>query len=263
MSRGPKFRSEGPDGAPALVLLHSIGTSVELWTPCLGPLTEQLRVLRVNAPGHGGAPPAPAGDVAALGLDVLRVLDPLAIKRAHMAGLSLGGMTAMWLAIHHPERIGRLALLCTSAYLPPPQRWLDRAATVRSEGMAAIAGAVGTWLTETAARRDPELVARLRDLLTSADPESYAQCCEAIGTLDLRADLPRIAAPTLVIAGADDRAIPPPHGQAIAEAIPGARLEIVGPAAHQATFEQPGRIAALLLDHFHAAVPPPEPESKE
>jgi len=89
-------------------------------------------------------------------------------------------------------------------------------------------------------------------MLTSVDAESYAQCCEAIAGLDLRADLPRIAAPTLVVAGEDDPATPPPHSRALADAIANARLEIITPAAHVATYEQPGRIAALLLDHFRA-----------
>jgi 3-oxoadipate enol-lactonase / 4-carboxymuconolactone decarboxylase len=245
---------DGPQGAPTLVLLHSIGTTNDMWTPCLGALAEQFRVVRIEARGHGDSPASPRGaQIADLGADVLAVLDELGLGRVHLAGLSLGGMTAMWLAIHHPDRVGRLALLCTSAYLPPAQRWLDRAATVRADGMDAIADAVvAGWITPPLAARDPALVARLRGMLTSVDAESYAQCCEAIAGLDLRADLARIAAPTLVVAGEDDLAIPPPHSRALADAIANARLEIITPAAHVATYEQPGRIAALLLDHFRA-----------
>jgi 3-oxoadipate enol-lactonase / 4-carboxymuconolactone decarboxylase len=249
-----RWRTDGPQGAPTLVLLHSIGTTNDMWTPCLGALAEQFRVVRIEARGHGDSPASPHGaQTADLGADVVAVLDELGLGRVHLAGLSLGGMTAMWLAIHHPERVGRLALLCTSAYLPPAQRWLDRAATVRADGMDAIADAVvAGWITPPLAARDLALVARLRGMLTSVDAESYAQCCEAIAGLDLRADLARIAAPTLVVAGADDPAIPPPHSRALADAIADARLEIITPAAHVATYEQPGRIAALLVDHFRA-----------
>ena len=248
------WRADGPQGAPTLVLLHSVGTTSDMWTPCMGVLAEHFRVVRIEARGHGDSPASPHGaQIADLGADVVAVLDELGLGRVHLAGLSLGGMTAMWLAIHHPERVGRLALLCTSAYVPPAQGWLDRAATVRTDGMAAIADVVvARWITPPLAARDPALVARLRGMLTSVDAESYAQCCEAIAGLDLRADLARIAAPTLVVAGEDDPAIPPPHSRAIADAIAGARLEIITPAAHVLTYEQPGRIAALLLDHFRA-----------
>ncbi len=249
---------EGPAGAPVLVLLNSLGATTAMWDPLAGPLGEQFRVVRVDTRGHGRSPAAgrqPQVSIAELGADVLAALDAIRAKldapRVHLAGLSLGGMTAMWLAAHHPERIARLALLCTSAHLPPEAGWLDRAATVRAQGMAAIAPAVvARWTTPALARRDPGLVQRLRDMLTRTDPQSYAQCCEAVADLDLRDDLARIAAPTLVVAGADDPATPPEHGRAIADGIAGARLEVIPDAAHVATVEQPGAIVRLLLEHF-------------
>ncbi len=157
----------------------------------------------------------------------------------------------MWLAVHRPQRVARLALLCTSAHLPPAQAWLDRATTVRREGMAAIAAErVRFWVTPPLADRDPELVAGLRTMIAGIDAESYAQCCGPIAAMDLRPDLGRIAAPTLVVAGRQDLAIPPEHARVIADGISGARLEVLDPAAHLATVEQPGPIAELLLAHF-------------
>jgi 3-oxoadipate enol-lactonase/4-carboxymuconolactone decarboxylase len=250
------WRIDGSGDAPPLVLLNSVGSTTEMWSPLVGRLAEQFRVVRIDHRGHGASAPAAAGSSCAigdLGADVLAVLDELELERVDLAGLSLGGMTGMWLASHHPERIGRLALLCTSAHLPPAQGWLDRAVKVRADGMASIADAVvARWLTTDLAARDPELVARLRAMVSSIDAESYAQCCTAIAAMDLRADLGRISVPTLVIAGAQDSATPPEHGQLIADAIDGARLEIVTPAAHIATYDQPARVAALLLDHFRA-----------
>jgi 3-oxoadipate enol-lactonase/4-carboxymuconolactone decarboxylase len=160
-------------------------------------------------------------------------------------------MLGMWRAIHRPERVGRLALLCTSAYLPPAAGWTDRAATVRSQGMGAIAEAVAArWITAELAARDPELAISLRTMLAGVDAESYAQCCEAIAEMDQRRDLGRIAAPTLTIAAMSDAATPPEHTRLIAKEIIGSRLEILEAASHLATVEQPGRIAALLLGHF-------------
>jgi 3-oxoadipate enol-lactonase/4-carboxymuconolactone decarboxylase len=252
-----RWYEDGPPGAPPLVLLASVGASTRMWDPIAGALAEHHRVLRIDTRGHGDSPPAPAGgspDIAELAADVLAVLDDRGLARVDLAGLSLGGMIGMWIAAHAPQRLGRLALLCTSAHLPPAQGWLDRAAAVRAGGMAAVVEPVtARWLTPALAERDPALLQRLRQVFTAVDAESYAQCCAAIAVLDLRPDLARIAAPTLVIAGADDPATPPEHARVIAAGIAGARVEVVSPAAHLAVVEQPGRIAALLLDHFRAA----------
>ena len=248
------WRADGPANAPALVLLNALGGTTEMWTPCLAPLVEQFKVIRIDARGHGDSAPSPAGTpcaLADLASDVLDVLDELGLDRVNLAGLSLGGMLGMWLAIHRPERVGRLALLCTSGYLPPASGWTDRAATVRSQGTSAIAEAVtARWITAELAARDPELAFSLRAMLAGVDAESYAQCCGAIAEMDQRRDLGRIAAPTLVIAAVSDAATPPEHARLIAEGVTASRLEILEAASHLATVEQPGRIAALLLGHF-------------
>lgn len=250
-------RTDGPETAPVVVLLNSIGTTSDMWTPVLGPLTEQFRIVRIDQRGHGASPPSfPSPDgvectLADLAADVVGVLDRLDLARVDLAGTSLGGMVGMWLAIHRPERIARLALLCTSSFLPPASGWRDRAATVRSRGTIAVTDpVVARWVTPALAARDGELVDGLRAMMGSIDAESYAQCCEAIASMDLRDDLARIAAPTLVVAGAEDAAIPPEHAEFIAAGVPGARLEVLSPAAHLPTYEQPGRVSALLQDHF-------------
>ncbi len=245
-------RVDGPAGAPPLVLLNSLGSSTEMWTPCVGPLAEQFQVIRIDTRGHGSSAPSPdqAVSIADLGEDVVETLDGLGLGRVDLAGLSLGGMVGMWLAIHRPGRIRRLALLCTSAHLVP-QPWLDRAATVRADGLASIAAAVvGRWVTPELAERDPDLVTELQAMLTASDAESYAQCCEAIAAMDQQPDLARIAAPTLVIGASGDLPTPPEHQRTIVTAVPGARLEILDDTAHIGTVEQPARVAALLLGHF-------------
>ena len=245
---------DGPAAAPALVLLTSIGTTSETWAPCVGALAEQFRVVRIDTRGHGRSTAPPAGTpctLADLAADVLGVLDGLGIERAHLAGVSLGAMTAMWLAAHHPARVGRLAVLCTTAH-PDPDRYRDRAKAVRENGMAVVADIPRTlWVTAELVESDPALVAALEAMQASVDPEGYAQCCEALAGTDLRADLKRIAAPTLVVAGADDPAAPLLQLREIADGVAGARLVVLGPAAaHVPTVEQPGRVARLLLEHL-------------
>lgn len=243
---------DGPVGAPILVLGSSLGTTGAMWRPQLGPLTERLRVVRYDHIGHGGsAMPSGPCTIQTLGEDLLRLLDDLDVRKVSYAGLSLGGMVGMWLAAHAPERLDRLALLCTSPLLGPAQGWLDRAVAVRAGGMAAVADAVAArWFTPGFAAAQPRVVAEHRAMLTSTPAEGYAACCEAIAAMDLRDDLTLVKAPTLVIAGADDPATPVEHARAIVDRIPDARLCVVDDAAHLANVEQPEQITRLLLNHF-------------
>jgi 3-oxoadipate enol-lactonase len=243
---------DGPPGAPVLLLGSSLGTTGRMWAPQLPALAARFRVIRYDHLGHGrsAVPPGPY-TMDLLGREVLALLDDLDVRRAHYAGLSLGGMVGMWLAAHAPERVDRLALLCTSAALGPPEGWRQRAATVRADGMAAVADAVlARWFTPGFAESRPAVVAEHRAMLTAIPAEGYAGCCAAIATMDLTADLARIAAPTLVVAGADDPAIPAGHATRIVERITAARLAVVDHAAHLANVEQPEQVGALPLKHF-------------
>jgi 3-oxoadipate enol-lactonase len=245
-------RVDGPAGAPVLVLGSSLGTSHAMWSPQAGPLAERFRVVRYDHAGHGdSAPPRQPYEIGTLAADVLELLDELGIRRASYAGLSLGGMVGMWLAAYAPERVDRLALLCTSALLGPAEGWRQRAAAVRAGGLESVADAiVARWFTPALAASRPQVVAEYRAMLVATPAPGYAACCEAVGAMDLRDELALVRAPTLVIAGADDPATPVEHARAIVERIPGARLRVVYGAAHLANVEQPGTITRLLLEHF-------------
>ncbi|WP_426566161.1 3-oxoadipate enol-lactonase [Angustibacter sp. McL0619] len=251
-------RVDGPaDGSPdppVLLLGSSLGTTGTMWQPQVAALSQRCRVVRYDHRGHGESevPPGPYR-IDDLGADVLALLDRLSIERVRYAGLSLGGMVGMWLAAHAPQRVERLALLCTSARLRPAQPWHERASAVLDGGMAAVADAVvGRWFTPGFAAEHPDLVTAHRDGLLAVPPTGYAACCEAIAAMDLLADLPQIACPTLVIAAQQDPAIPPEHSRVIVSAVPGARLEVLDDAAHLANLQQPDAVSALLLDHLTA-----------
>jgi 3-oxoadipate enol-lactonase len=243
----------GPPDAPALILAGSLGTDRSMWDPQMAPLRERHRTIRYDQRGHG-ASPVPDGpySIADLGGDALALMDRLGLERASWAGVSIGGMVGMWLAIHAPERIDRLTLICSSAHLGPPERWAERAATVRAAGtVEPIADTVvGRWLTPEFAARNPGVRDRLRARLAATPAEGYAACCEAIGSMDQRAGLGAIRAPTLVISGAEDQAAPPEHQRLLADAIPGARLEVLSPAAHVASAERADDVTALIADHL-------------
>jgi 3-oxoadipate enol-lactonase len=253
MSVELNHRINGPYDAPVVVLSNSLGASLEMWAPQIPALSVRFRVLRYDQRGHGDSPVPPGPyDIDDVGQDVLDLLDRAGIERAHFCGLSMGGMTGMWLAANAPERIDRLVLLCTSAHFGNPEMWIERAATVREQGTEAVAEAgIGRWFTDGFREREPAVAARFRAMIASQPDEGYAELCGVLERLDLRNDLPRIAAPTLVVAGAQDPSTPPdPHARLIAERIPGARLEVLDPGAHLINVERAETVTDLILDHL-------------
>jgi 3-oxoadipate enol-lactonase len=188
-----------------------------------------------------------------LGGDVVRLLDRLGIERASFCGLSVGGMTGMWLAAEAPERVERLVLLCTSALLGPKSVWDERIETATKRGMDALVdGVIERWFTPAFRAENPEAVGRMARTLRETDPGGYAGCCAAIRDMDLRDRLRSIGAPTLVVSSVEDPATPLEHGGLIADAIPGASFEVVPNAAHIANVEQPEKITQLILTHLEA-----------
>lgn len=246
---------EGPRDAPLVLLLGCLGGTLETWAPQVAALTKRFRVVRNDTRGHGRSP-VPTGPYSLDDLvdDAVALLDRLEVRRAHVVGLSLGGMTAMRLAARHPDRVDRLALLCTTARFPSAAPWRDRAATVRAEGVAAVARAVvERWFTDELRDADPGLVTRWELVVAATPAEGYASCCEAVAAMDLVSDLAHIRAPTLAIAGENDPSTPPSHLQAIANGVAGARLLVLPQAAHLANVEQPTAVNAALLAHLDPA----------
>ncbi|WP_088288986.1 3-oxoadipate enol-lactonase [Kineosporia sp. A_224] len=254
MTAGLGHDVHGPEGAPVVVLGSSLGTDRRMWDPQLEALAQRYRVVRYDHRGHGASevPAGPYG-LADLAQDVLALLDSLGVERFTAGGLSLGGMVSMWLAAHVPDRVEKLALFCTSAYLPPLEGWLDRAATVRADGTGAIADAVvARWFTPGFAAARPEVVAAHRAMVVGTPAEGYAGCCEAIAAMDLRDALAKVTAPALVVATADDPATPQEHARTIAAYLPDdvpTRVEVV-PGAHLGTVESADVCTRLLLEHL-------------
>ncbi|MEY1673812.1 3-oxoadipate enol-lactonase [Gordonia sp. ABKF26] len=240
-----------PDG-PAVVLSNSLGSTHRMWDAQIAALEERFRVVRYDTRGHGDSPVPPGPySIDELADDVIGLLERLDIERAHLVGLSLGGMTMMRVAARNPERVNRLALLCTAAYLPPAQGWTDRAALVRADGTSAVAAAVvQRWFTPGYLAANTEAQQGYEAMVAATPTEGYAACCEAIAAMDQRAELSSIIAPTLAIAGADDPATPPDLLRDIVDAVPNGRLLVVPDSAHLANAEQPGTITPALLEHL-------------
>lgn len=236
-------RFDGPADAPVLVLPSSLGTTRELWQPQVELFARAFRVLRYE---HRGA-----GSMEELARDALALLDELGLARVSWCGLSLGGMVGMWLGAHAAERFDALVLACTSARVPAPGVYRERAALVREHGLEPVADAVvSRWFTAETFHERPELPARFRAILVSTPPEAYAVCCEALAGWDFRDDLVEIAVPTLVLAGDEDEATPAGDTELLAERIPGAHLVTLAGAAHLANLERPREFADAALAHL-------------
>ena len=244
------YTVEGESG-PWVTLSHSLASDLRMWDPQVAALAARYRVLRFDTRGHGASEPGGTPSMADLAGDLAALHDHLGIARSHVVGLSLGGAIAQTYALAHPERVVGLVIAdATSAYPPPTHAmWQERADQVAAGGMAAVAaGTLGRWFTPGWRERHPEVLARMEAMILATPPEGFVGAVAAIMGFDVSGRLSEIRAPTFVVVGAEDQALPPTHSERIAAGIPGARLTVIEAAAHIANVEQPERFTAALLD---------------
>jgi 3-oxoadipate enol-lactonase len=242
------YRLDGQPDMPVLLLSNSIGTDLHMWDGQVAALTEHFRLLRYDARGHG-ASDVPNGPYSLdrLGRDVLELLDALGLSRVHVLGLSLGGIVAQWLAIHAPERVDRLVLSNTAAYLGPPQQW-ERpiAELLAAPDMAATTDMfLHNWFP--AHMLHDEIVERFRRTLLTTQREGVAGSWAAVRDYDLRRTAALIASPTLVVAGEHDTVTSAGHGRELAATIPGARY-VELPAMHMTNVERPAEFLDAVVE---------------
>jgi 3-oxoadipate enol-lactonase len=246
----------GPSDAPALVLVGSLGSTLGIWQPQLQGLETLSRVIRLDLRGHGDSP-VPSGpySIADLGGDVVATLDELGLERVDYCGLSIGGMIGLWLASYVPERIASLVAISTSAHVDGATN-RARAAAVRAAGSPEVVAddVIARWFTRGWAADHPQAVAHYRAMIADTPAEGYASCAEAVAAFDHRHELASITAPTLVIAGAEDEAIPPEQGRLIADrvpaGVPAAQLVVIARAAHLVSVEHADAVTRLIASHL-------------
>ena len=250
------YRVDGPShDAPVVVLLHSLGTDLRIWESQAGPLAEHFRVVRFDCRGHGasdvGTVPV---TVERFGRDVLALLDHLGIARAHLCGISLGGLTALWVAVHFPERVDRLVLANTGARVGSAERWDTRAEAVKRGGMSAIRDAVlARWVGQEFRAAHPDVARTLAEMFDGTLAAGYVAACRALRDADLRAEAPAVRAPTLIVAGEKDESTPPALSDALHAAIPGSALVVLPDAAHLTNVERPDEFTAIVTRFLSAA----------
>lgn len=249
----------GPEGAPVLLLANSLGTSFHVWDAIVPALTTRFRVLRYDMRGHGltDATALP-GDtqgysISKLAGDALALMDALGIQKAHVVGLSIGGMVAQHLAAHAPGRVDHMVLCDTAAVIGPASVWNDRIVGIRRDGLPAIApGVMARWFTEGFRAARPDLIRGYVNMVARTTLDGYLGCAMAVRDADLRDAGAKITAPVLVIVGDKDPSTPPAAAEALAQGIPGARLEMIADASHIPCVEQPEALTRLILGFLPA-----------
>ncbi|MCP4381980.1 MAG: 3-oxoadipate enol-lactonase [Hyphomicrobiales bacterium] len=241
---------EGPDGAPWVLLSNSLGADLSMWDGQVDLLTRKYNVLRYDQRGHGDsdAPPGPYS-FPVLVADVIALMDHHGIDKADWVGLSVGAMTGMGLAIHHPDRFGRMVLadarsVATDAY---KEMWDQRIAAVTDGGVEAIADpSLGLWFTEDWRAANPEAAAVARTMIVGTSPQGYVATCYALRELDYFKDLNKVTLPVLYLCGGKDKGAPPEEMREMASVTPGAKYIEVPDAGHVANINQPAAFNAAL-----------------
>jgi len=245
---------------PALVFLHGVGGEAGMWQRQIAHFGVRFRAIAWDMPGHGRSPLLPETNWDSLTDALLRLLDDVAVEQAHLVGHSMGGMLAQYAYRRAPDRVASLVLAGTSAafgssdgsfqrqFLAERLDPLDAGQTLAALAPAQIAAMV-------APDADPTATAEAVAALGQMDPAAYRAVLHCLATFDNRSHIGEIAVPTLLLAGALDRAAPPPGMERMAARIPGSRFVCLPECGHFMNLEQPAAFNAVL-DEFY--LPPNE-----
>lgn len=248
------YRLTGPEGAPPLVFVNSLGTDARIWDAVIAALSDRYRCLSYDKRGHGLSD-APDGDYALDDhLDDLEgLLDQLRLNKGTVIGVSVGGLIAQGRALRAPHRVAALVLCCTAPRMGDAAMWAARIETARTKGLETMADPVmERWFSPDFRQHRPDELAGWRNLFLRTNPLGYANTCATLRDTDLSADIAQIEAPTLIVAGGADLAAPVDLVRNCT-AIPGSRFEVLDGVGHIPSIEQPARLADLIQDFLKEA----------
>ncbi|WP_306754251.1 3-oxoadipate enol-lactonase [Paracoccus actinidiae] len=249
------YRIDGAaEDKPWLTFCNSLGTDLQTWDAQIADLSNDFRILRYDRRGHGlSGTPTPPYALGDLGADVIALWDALSITRSHFCGLSIGGLTGQWLAVHAAPRLDRVILCATAARIGTADSWTARIADVRANGLSGLVPATAErWFTPGFRAARPAVVEAILDSFAATSANGYIGCCAALAGADLRGDLPRIAAPVLAISGDNDPVCPPADLAAIAGGVPDGR-HLSLPGRHIVNVESAASFNATIRDFLTAA----------
>ncbi|WP_371971640.1 3-oxoadipate enol-lactonase [Acinetobacter sp. AL9] len=247
------YQTFGEATKPALIFSNSLGTNFKMWQAQIDFFQQDFFVICYDTRGHG-ASSAPQGpySIDQLGQDVVNLLDHLNVEKAAFCGISMGGLTGQWLAIHRPERFNQVVVCNTAAKIGQEQAWNDRAALVREQGLQPIAStAASRWFTEPFIQSNATVVNNLQNDLAAGSAEGYASCCEALAKADVREQLKDITVPVLVVAGQQDPVTTVVDCQFMVERIANSQLFEIN-ASHISNVELPNEFNQAVKQFIQA-----------
>ncbi len=247
------YQTFGDATKPALIFSNSLGTNFKMWQAQIDFFQQDFFVICYDTRGHG-ASSAPQGpySIDQLGQDVVNLLDHLNVEKAAFCGISMGGLTGQWLAIHRPERFNQVVVCNTAAKIGQEQAWNDRAALVREQGLQPIAStAASRWFTEPFIQSNATVVNNLQNDLAAGSAEGYASCCEALAKADVREQLKDITVPVLVVAGQQDPVTTVVDAQFMVERIANSQLFEIN-ASHISNVELPNEFNQAVKQFIQA-----------
>lgn len=240
-------------GSP-VVLIHGLGDDHRAWRRTLPDLMLDRRVILYDLRGHGGTSLGePDSTLAQLGGDLAALLEEIGLDRPLLAGFSLGGTVAMRLALDRPELVGALALVATSSRVGrAAAEWYTERAELVERGDPGLAASLERD-TQDVYRESPAEAPAGWEIRrqSTRDPRGYGNACRAMAALNrapLDPELPRIEAPTLIVASDRDQHCPPRAAEIIGAGIPGSRLVVLEGAGHPIPAERPQELVRLILE---------------
>ncbi|TCM69871.1 3-oxoadipate enol-lactonase [Acinetobacter calcoaceticus] len=196
---------DGQADAPVILFSNSLGTDLGMWDAQLQSLQQHYQIVRYDTRGHGRSDVINHSTLQGLGEDVIDIMNKLDIDQAHFCGISMGGITGLWLGLHASERFKSITVANTAAKIGQPEAWLSRAEQVRESGLADLVRTTHSrWFSENFDHHNHALAQQTIQSLAKTRVEGYAQSCMALAEADLRADLAQIKLPMLVICGSED-----------------------------------------------------------
>jgi 3-oxoadipate enol-lactonase len=248
------YQVDGPERAPWLVLSNSLMTSLAMWDDQVAALKSSYRILRYDQRGHGETEVTEGKySFDILVADVLGLLDALAIERAHFAGISMGGMTALFLAQRYPDRFDRIAACdCGPASTPvSAQQWKQRIDLAAEKGMdALVEPTVNRWFPPDFVATKAPVLDKVRGMIRSTSFKGFAGCAQALSDYDLRPGLASIGRPVLCVVGTKDATLA--GMEQIHATVPGSRLVKLEGAGHLSNLEQPQAFTRAIEDFLNA-----------
>jgi 3-oxoadipate enol-lactonase len=229
--------AEAGSGGTPIVFLHGVGSDKSVWAPQLAHFSKMRRAVAFDYPGYGESDPAPEGttrdDYAAA---IFAGMDTLGIGKAHICGLSLGGVIAIAMHALAPERCASLILADTFAVHPDGPGIYERSLAASAD-LRALAEARVDFLLAPGALDDVRT--EVIETMTKIDPAAYRIGAKAVWVADQRERAAAIDVPALVIVGEADQPTPPALSRELAALIPGAKLATIAGAGHISNLERP------------------------